>query len=68
MFDFSVDDLGKGDGKGKFKEISLLESGFYAPGDVREILLVKGSQRNSIIVANNKDKVQLFKTTAGPVL
>ncbi len=57
-----------GDGKGHFKPVSLAESGFYAPGDVREILMIKGFEANTIIVANNKDKLQLFLTNTPPAL
>lgn len=51
----------KGDGKGAFTPLSVLQSGFFAPGDVkalRPIRLADGG--TGIVVANNNGKPQLF--------
>lgn len=48
-----------GDGTGNFKPIAYTQSGFYAAGDVRRMARVN----NQIIVLNNNDKHQQFKTT-----
>lgn len=47
----------KGIAKGNFQIVDPLESGFFAPKDVRGILLI-GS---SVFVANNNDKPNLFR-------
>ena len=58
-----------GDGKGKFTPITLTESGFYDPGDVRAISMIeKKNGQKLIIVANNKDKLQSFNVSAKPSL
>ena len=52
----------QGDGKGNFKPVHMRESGFYAPNDVRHLALVKTSGgQPMILVANNDDKMQVFK-------
>ena len=48
-----------GDGKGNFTTTSIEKSGFYAPGDVRDLGLLKGS--NLILVANNNHGMQIFR-------
>jgi len=52
----------KGDGKGNFKAVSRLESGFFAPGDVKDMLPVTTKDHsNLIIVASNRGKLQVIK-------
>lgn len=52
-----------GDGTGGFRPVKSVESGFFAPGDVRDLkLLSSGSNRPPlIVVANNNERVQVFR-------
>ena len=50
----------QGDGKGNFKAVPVLESGFMADKDARDIAIIQ-KPTPLIIVANNNDKVQYFK-------
>ena len=47
----------EGDGKGNFKPVPLLQSGFFAPHDVKDMKMIKvgkgNDQREVILVANN---------------
>lgn len=55
-----------GDGKGGFTPLSVQESGFYAPGDVKSLALVKGADGHAlIVVGNNNGKLQAFRQRAG---
>ena len=51
-----------GDGKGGFKPVNLLESGFFAPGDVKDIKLIHvgADKKPVILVANNNAQMQAF--------
>ncbi|NNC96088.1 MAG: VCBS repeat-containing protein [Chitinophagales bacterium] len=53
----------KGNGKGEFKAASVLESGFFSPGDVKDIRMINlgADKREAIIVTNNSGPVQLFE-------
>jgi len=51
----------KGFGDGNFKEISISESGFFAPGDSKKIVSLKRNSDKLYIVANNNDRLQIFK-------
>ena len=53
----------KGDGQGSFKSVISIESGFFAPNDVRSLALVGTANNNEslIIIANNNSKVSVFK-------
>lgn len=50
----------KCDGLGNFLPISIMESGFYQPGDVRNLVIVKGRQ-NLLITGINSNNLQLFR-------
>ena len=51
-----------GNGSGEFEVMNVVESGFRADKDVRDLALIKGVDGTDIIVvANNNDKVQLIK-------
>ncbi|KAA3621883.1 MAG: hypothetical protein DWQ02_26995 [Bacteroidetes bacterium] len=58
-----------GDGKGNFQPTKISESGFYAPGDVRDMVLLNSDSEGSplIIVANNNDRIQVIKHEEGGV-
>ena len=51
----------KGDGQGGLEPIPVTQSGFFAPGDVKNITLVRmGSNKKGVVVANNDGPVQFF--------
>lgn len=50
----------KGKGNGKFQPLSLTESGFYAPNDVRNLAKIKLINGSGILVTNNNEGMQLF--------
>ncbi len=53
----------RGDGKGNFTDVPILESGFYTPRDARSLSLIRAGKTNSLlaIVGNNNSEVQVFK-------
>ena len=51
----------KGNGDGNFKEIPISKSGFFTPGDSKKIISLKRNQDKLFIVANNDDRLQIFK-------
>jgi len=51
----------KGLGDGSFKEVSVSESGFFAPGDSKKIITLNLGSNDIILVANNNDRIQIFK-------
>jgi hypothetical protein len=61
IYDASYGLLLKGDGKGGFTPVPIENSGFFAKGAVRDIILLKNGKRNLIITAKNSDTVQIFK-------
>ncbi|MCK8521768.1 VCBS repeat-containing protein [Aquimarina sp. D1M17] len=48
----------KGNGKGNFSPISTTESGFYVPGDVKDMKMIKVKDTSYIIAAKNNDSLQ----------
>ena len=50
-----------GNNDGSFKEISTYESGFFVPGDSKKIISIETNDDKLYIVANNNDRVQIFK-------
>ena len=51
----------KGVGDGSFKEVSVSESGFFAPGDSKKVITLNLGNNDIILVANNNDRIQIFK-------
>lgn len=50
-----------GDGKGSFQPMSVVESGFYAPGDVKDLKKIEIKNKGkAILVANNDAEIQAF--------
>jgi hypothetical protein len=50
-----------GDGKGNFQSLSVQESGFYCPGDVKDLELIRlAGGSHGILVTNNNGDLQLF--------
>ncbi|MBK8922771.1 MAG: VCBS repeat-containing protein [Saprospirales bacterium] len=60
-----------GDGRGGFRWAPAYESGFFAPGEVRDLALLRGAGgKRSLVVANNNAGAQVFrvlKSAPGPV-
>ena len=50
-----------GDGNGNFEPIPSRKSGFYAPGDVKDMARIKIKDKTYIAVAKNSDAIQLVK-------
>ena len=52
----------KGDGKGEFKPLSLLESGIYIPGNGKALVSFKGSKGRYLVAASqNMGKLKIFE-------
>jgi hypothetical protein len=54
----------RGDGKGNFFIVPSSISGFFAPGDVKSLSLIRLNNRDykkAILVGNNNDSLQIFK-------
>jgi len=52
----------KGDGKGNFKAVSRVKSGFFAPGDVKDMISIKTKDNsNLIITASNRGPLGVIK-------
>lgn len=53
----------EGDGKGQFKPVSNLKSGFYVPYDVKSLATVHGDGTELILVGCNNDSLRVFRVT-----
>jgi hypothetical protein len=52
----------KGDGRGNFKPLSILQSGIYIPGDGKALVKLKGAKGNYLLAASqNKDVMKIFE-------
>lgn len=51
----------KGDGRGKFKSIAAIESGFFTPGDVKNMEKIKVKNKNYFLVTKNNSFMQAVK-------
>lgn len=52
----------KGDGKGNFKPLSILESGIYIPGDGKALIKLQSSSGNYLVAASqNRGALKLFE-------
>ncbi len=52
-----------GDGTGALEPLSVLESGMFTPGDVKDLKLIKlANGNNAVLIANNNAPVQLFQS------
>lgn len=56
----------KGDGAGNFQPVPAMESGLLAPGDVRNLSLIRTPDGTAVLVANNSDSLQVFKISGSP--
>ncbi|MCH8904189.1 MAG: VCBS repeat-containing protein [Bacteroidetes bacterium] len=62
--DASIGLILEGNGDGSFKPLTAKESGFFADLDVRDLAIINDNGGRMILVANNNDKMQIFKTGA----
>lgn len=53
-----------GDGKGSLNPVSITQSGFFAPKDVKYIGLIETADGKAVLVANHNDVFQLFRLTS----
>jgi enediyne biosynthesis protein E4 len=52
----------EGNGEGGFTVRPATETGFFAPGDVKSLALVKLKNNDKLVlVGNNNEKMQIFK-------
>ena len=51
----------KGNGKGEFKPISAVKSGFFTPGDVKNMEKIKVKGKNYFLVTKNNSYLQSVK-------
>jgi hypothetical protein len=52
----------KGDGKGNFKPLSILQSGIYIPGNGKALVQIRGKNGDLLLAASqNKDSLKVFK-------
>ncbi len=59
----------KGNGKGDFKPLSIAQSGFYAPGNVKDVQTLRLANGNKLIlVANNNRELQIFQLNNKPMI
>jgi hypothetical protein len=54
----------RGDGKGAFTPILTRDSGFFVPGQTRDIQRVRTAQGDLYVVARNNDRPLVFKTNS----
>jgi hypothetical protein len=59
--DASVGLFLKGDGSGNFKSIPARKSGFYAPGDVKDMIQLDYNGSPLIVIGKNQDYLQYIK-------
>jgi hypothetical protein len=51
----------KGDGKGEFTALSILQSGFYVPGNAKSLIRLRGANEQTLFVAaQNQDTLKAF--------
>ena len=52
----------KGDGKGGFAPKSIVESGWFVPGDAKALIKLRGNNGKCLLVASqNKDRLKAFE-------
>ena len=51
----------KGDGQGNFQSVSAFKSGFFVPGDVKDMQPIKTKNGDYILAAKNNDFLQAIK-------
>jgi ribosomal protein L30E len=52
----------KGDGKGNFSKTSILQSGWFVPGNAKALVKLKsGNDKCLVIASQNKDKLKVYE-------
>jgi hypothetical protein len=49
-----------GDGKGEFKSLSSMQSGFIVPGDAKALARLSGKDHDIFIATQNRDSLKIF--------
>jgi hypothetical protein len=57
--------LFRGDGRGTFTPVRAPESGFFVPGQSRDIARIRTAAGDAYIVARNNDRPLVFRATSG---
>jgi hypothetical protein len=60
-YDASYGLLLKGDGKGRFKAISPIQSGLIIDGDVKDMKVMNTPKERLLLIAVNNDKMKVFR-------
>jgi enediyne biosynthesis protein E4 len=55
----------RGDGKGHFSPVRTVVSGFFVPGQARDIARVRTAAGDRYIVSRNNDRPLVFRVTPG---
>ena len=55
-----------GDGKGRFTPVPATKSGFFVPGQARDIERIRNSKGDLYVVTRNNDRPLVFRLTRGP--
>ena len=55
----------RGDGKGGFTSVATTKSGFFVPGQARDIQKVRSKQGDIYVVTRNNDRALVFKKSVG---
>ena len=58
----------RGDGKGRFTPIRPSESGFFVPGQARDIARVRTAHGDMFVVARNNDRPLIFRSNVRPTV
>ena len=56
----------RGDGKGQFIPVATSQSGFFVPGQARDIQRVRTRRGDLYVVTRNNDRPLVFRRTAAP--
>jgi len=56
----------RGDGKGRFTASHATESGFFVPGQARDIQRVRTASGDRYVVSRNNDRPLVFRSTGAP--
>ena len=52
----------KGDGKGNFSPLSIMQSGWFVPGDAKALVKLRGADGKCLLAASqNKDRLKVFE-------
>jgi len=57
-----------GDGKGHFTPVRALDSGFFVPGQARDIQRVRTRSGNIYVVSRNNDRPLIFRPAAPAIV